>query len=49
MPDGLWKRIPQILGATPTRALEADGVNTADMMVACSMGYILLSEDLREE
>ena len=49
MPDGLWKKIPQILGAAPTRVLEADGVNTADMMVACGMGYILLSEDLRKE
>lgn len=49
MPDGLWKRIPQILGATPAKVLEADGVNSADMMVACNMGYILFSEDLKEE
>lgn len=42
------ERGPQLLGITPTNILEADGVNTADMMVACGMGYILLSEDLRE-
>lgn len=49
MLDEQWKKTPQILGATPTRVVEADGVNTADMMVACGMGYILLSEDQRGE
>lgn len=39
----------QILGGSPNDIVEADGVNTADMMVACGMGYILLNEDLRQE
>lgn len=43
------KWLTQILGAIPTNVITASGVDTADMMVACGMGYILLGEDLKEQ